>query len=183
MDMPRKTEQSSTDFTHPTLDEGIEMLEKASRLTFRIFENSAGFLLNNTAGRLRLEMLRSFKFRGYTITPDQWVVLNAVVEHEGICQRDLAGKTLKDRPTVTRILDILEANRLIARRPGTDDRRMFKLYLTDEGKKNIETFNSIVSEIDRKAFGNLSEQEMSRFKKTLSKIMDNLEARHTLDES
>jgi len=109
--MPRKTEQSSTDFTHPTLDEGIEMLEKASRLTFRIFENSAGFLLNNTAGRLRLEMLRSFKFRGYTITPDQWVVLNAVAEHEGICQRDLAGKTLKDRPTVTRILDILEANR------------------------------------------------------------------------
>ena len=44
------------------------------------------------------------QFRGYTITPDQWVVLNAVAEHEGICQRDLAGKTLKDRPTVTRIL-------------------------------------------------------------------------------
>ena len=56
-------------------------------------------------------------------------------------------------------------------------------YTTDEGKKTSKRSTSIVSEIDRKAFGNLSEQEMSRFKKTLSKIMDNLEARHTLDES
>jgi MarR family transcriptional regulator, transcriptional regulator for hemolysin len=183
MDMPKKTAQPPPGFSHPSIDEGIEMLEQASRLSFRIFENSAGFLLGNASARLRLEMLRSFKIRGYTITPDQWVVLNAVAEHEGICQRDLAGKTLKDRPTVTRILDILEENRLIARRPGTDDRRMFNVYLTEEGKKNIETFNSIVSEIDRKAFGNFSEQEMSRFKKTLAKIMENIESRHNGNES
>ena len=75
--MPRKTARSISDYMHPSIDEGIEMLEQASKITFRIFENSAGFLLGNAAGRLKLEMLRSFKVCGYSITPDQWVILNA----------------------------------------------------------------------------------------------------------
>jgi DNA-binding MarR family transcriptional regulator len=60
---------------------------------------------------------------------------------------------------------------------------MFNVYLTDDGRKNIETFNSIVSDIDRKAFGNLSEQELSRFKKTLTRIMENIDSRKTGNEA
>lgn len=180
--MVRKPLRSSRDFHHHSIDEGIDILEKASRITFRIFENSAGFLIGGVASRLKLEMLRSFKVRGYTITPDQWTVLFTVAEHEGVCQRDLAEKTLKDQPTVTRILDILEGKKLITRCPGTEDRRRFNVFLTHEGKKSIDLFNSIVTTIDRKAFGNLSEAKMSEFMKTLTQIMANLNSRDTGDE-
>jgi MarR family transcriptional regulator, transcriptional regulator for hemolysin len=161
--------------TNPSLEDGINFLEKESRVKFRVVENSTGFMLGNAAARVKLEMLRTFKVRGYTITPEQWIVLNTVAEHEGICQRDLADLTQKDRPTITRILDILEAGDLISRRAGTDDRRMFNVHLTDEGKKSIETFSMIADDVDRKAFGNISESELERFKQTLAKIMENIE--------
>jgi DNA-binding MarR family transcriptional regulator len=174
--MAKKPSHIGHENFHPSLDEGIDMLEKISRVKIRLHENSAGFMLGNTAGRLKLELLRTFKTRGYSITPEQWIVLNTVAENGGVCQRDLAEMTFKDRPTITRILDILEEKKLISRRPDNSDRRMFNVYLTDEGKKNIETFNSIVSDVDRKAFGNLPEQELVRFKKILSKLMENLDS-------
>lgn len=179
--MKKKVNRHIEDF-HATLDEGIEILEKVSKVRFPVYEDKVGFMLGKTSARLRLEMLRTFKVRGYTITPEQWAVLNTIAIHEGICQRDLADSTQKDRPTVTRILDILEAKKIISRRAGSDDRRMFNLYLTEEGRKNIETFNSIITDVDRRAFGTIPEQELARFKKTLIKIMENIETKYESNE-
>ena len=169
-----ETRHRPDDF-NKSLEQRLEILEKVGKLTSTILEKSTGFLIHRTSVRLRIDMLRKFKEKGYDVTPEQGLVLNTVWEHEGIYQRELADRTMKDKPTITRILDVLENKKLIYRQADSSDRRIFKIFLTNEGKKKIESFSSIISEVDARAFGGLTKAEIISLKKNLLKIRNNLE--------
>lgn len=72
-----------------------------------LLDESIGFVVNQTALKLRTEMARRLKPFG--LTPEQWSVLNRLAEQDGISQRELATRTFKDQPTTARILDKLMA--------------------------------------------------------------------------
>lgn len=95
-------------------------------------EQSVGFTLG-VASR-RMSQLFGHRLREFGISPEQWSVLHAITEHEGLIQKEIAERTAKDKPTVTRILDVLEEKGLITRKPGEHDRRSFRLYGTEKGK-------------------------------------------------
>jgi DNA-binding MarR family transcriptional regulator len=65
-------------------------------------------------------------------TPHLDIMVN-VMRTEGISQQDLATKLLVARSNITMLLPQLEKRGLIERRPDTADRRVLRLYLTDEG--------------------------------------------------
>ena len=67
------------------------------------------------------------------VTPEQWVVLFRLYEREGLTQSELGDRTVKDKTTVTRILDRLEKKGLLYRRRDTRDRRSQRIYLTESG--------------------------------------------------
>lgn len=95
-------------------------------------DHSLGFALG-VASR-RMSQLFGQRLREYGISPEQWSVLHVIAGHEGLIQKEIAERTAKDKPTVTRILDVLEEKGLIARKPGEQDRRSFRLYATDKGQ-------------------------------------------------
>jgi DNA-binding MarR family transcriptional regulator len=94
---------------------------------------SPGFLMAKTVNILKAGLRRAFLAAGHDMTAEQWGVLFVVCREPGLTQSDLAERTSKDKPTITRILDRLEKKNLLGRRQNVNDRRSFTIYPTPAG--------------------------------------------------
>lgn len=119
-------------------------------------------------------LAKLMKEKHLPITPDQFRVLSHLWKNDGLQQSELAICTDRNRANVTRIIDILEREGVVTRRDDPNDRRIFKIYLTDLGKqlktktaecaeKSIEDSLEGVSEKDRAI-------AMEVFKKIISNV-------------
>lgn len=159
-----------------SIDDQLRFLErlKTSKPP-AVLEQSPGFLLASTTTRLRILMLRKLKEYGYGITPEQGHVLHAIGESEGVSQSEIAERTMKDKPTITRILDILQKKRLISRKSDSGDRRAYQIYLTGAGREKIVMFSKIVAEVDEAAFRGLNSKDMKKIDEFLRAVRSNVE--------
>ena len=136
-------------------------------------QDSLGFLIYRTALALRTALQRTFADHGYGITPEQWGIIRRLWEEEGLSQREIGEKTFKDKPNITRMLDALEARRLIFRQPDPRDRRKFCIYLTREGKQLYESLCPLAQDLRERLTQNLAPREIDLLKETLNKIYRN----------
>ncbi len=138
-------------------------------------EQSLGFLIASTMTRIRILMLKKIKEYGYDVTLEQGHVLNTIGEFEGISQSEIAGRTMKDKPTITRILDILEKKKFISRKSDTGDRRAYKIYLTGSGREKIAMFRRIITEVDKKAIMGLEDGDIRKLEEILRAVRANVD--------
>lgn len=83
------------------------------------------------------EVLRNYceeHGKPYVITPPQIGVLTLLYDADGITIGTISQKRGLDAPTVTGIIKRMEQSGLVERRHDREDRRVVKVYLTDEGK-------------------------------------------------
>lgn len=132
------------------------------------------FLLERTIRQFRRYSQQAFEAHDIPLTGDQWVVLKRVSEQEGINQREIADLTYKDPASVTRILDLLEKQGLVSRKPVENDRRTYALFLTKTGKKLVEKVTPIAIEVRRKGLEGLTPKEAKQLQAILNKIYENL---------
>ena len=139
-------------------------------------KNSAvsGFIIERTAKRMKQACQQRLKAAGIDITVDQWVILQELAQKDGLSQYEIAKKTFKDAPTITRIIDLLCKKELTTRVLDTQDRRRFKICLTDQGKKYIEDILPVIHDFRQQAYQNLSTENMSQLIELLNTIFDNL---------
>lgn len=62
-------------------------------------------------------------FKPYNLTPEQAGVLRRLGEQEGISQKELSIRMVKDQTNIIRLLDQLEKKNLVRRGPNKEDRR------------------------------------------------------------
>ena len=91
----------------------------------------SGFIIERTAKRMKQSFKKILKEKNAGITVDQWVILQELKKEDGLSQFEIASRTFKDAPTVTRIIDLLCKKQLLRRLPDTTDRRKFNIFLTD----------------------------------------------------
>lgn len=85
---------------------------------------------NTTALARLLEKEWSAAFASFELTPPQAFMLRLVLDQPGLSQRELADAMTIARPTATRVLDGLEARKLIQRRAGEADGREQRIHPT-----------------------------------------------------
>lgn len=141
---------------------------------FRL-QDSFGYLINLAAQRLKYELHQTFQERGYDVTPEQWVVLNRLWEQDGLSQVELAERTFKDKPGTTRILNLLEKKRLVARRPDESDGRVMRVFLTKSGLEIKEKLVACAEAVLQKGSQDFTKEEVTQFKLLLNKLLRNLE--------
>jgi DNA-binding MarR family transcriptional regulator len=141
--------------------------------TFK-FDDSVGFLVNRAAIRLKNELWKAFKARGFNITPEQWGVMNCLWEEDGRTQTEIAERILKDKTNLTRMLDIMEREELVERRPHESDRRSYRIYLTGKGRRLEEELIPIAAEINETAVHDLTGQERRTLKQFMNAMNKNL---------
>jgi len=66
-----------------------------------------GFMIERTSKRMRQSFKKILKEMNAEITIDQWAILYELKKENELSQYQLADRTYKDAPTVTRIIDKL----------------------------------------------------------------------------
>lgn len=108
------------------------------------------------------------------ITPEQFSVLTHLWRNDGLQQSELAICTNRNRANVTRIIDILEREGIVVRKDDPEDRRVFKIYLTEFGKQlRHETAICAKQSIDD-ALKGVSEDEIAVAMHVFKKITANI---------
>lgn len=143
---------------------------------FRVYpiNESPGRIVYFTHNSMKLGLTRLFSRSGYNITPEHWAVLSILWEEDGLQQAELANRCSKDRPNTTRMLDLLEKNGYIERRKDPNDRRSYRIFLTDKGKDLQPELTSLVIRFLNRAFKGITTEEMDMFVKVNKKIANNL---------
>lgn len=68
---------------------------------------------------------------------------------KGATQRDLAHTMNIDCSALVRVLDLLEKQGLITRKPDAQDRRAKRLFLTEAGQEQCRLFHQIAADLER----------------------------------
>lgn len=138
---------------------------------------SLGVLLYRLRNLGFASMRRSFQEAGYgDLTPEQWGLLVRLRRQEGVNQNQLAEKTFKDRHNIARILFLLEKHGYVERRPAEDDKRAYRLFLTDAGRAVLEAMAPIVENHFSIMFKGLDASELQALNSLVERIMSNLGA-------
>ncbi|MDP4084518.1 MAG: MarR family transcriptional regulator [Bacillota bacterium] len=74
----------------------------------------------------------------YTITPPQFVALQWLFEDGDMTIGELSNKMFLACSTTTDLVDRMEKNQLLMRVKDTNDRRVVRIHLLDEGKRIID---------------------------------------------
>ena len=139
-------------------------------------DNSPGYMINSLAREMNACLYRSFREKGFGITPQQWAVLNRLWEMEGLHQSKLAEKTTKNRHNMTMILKQLEIKGFVEKRSDTRDKRLQRIYLTKSGKALKEKLIPIATDIIEKLFRGVASQDMEVLNKVHKTMIKNLKS-------
>lgn len=134
-----------------------------------------GYRLGRTFLRLKNGLRKEFLAHGVDVTPDQWGVLSLAGEQEGLTQSELGENLLKDKASITRILDRLEAKGLLVRRTDGNDRRTFRIFLTPEGRSLREQLIPISKAYARQCYRHITTTDIDFLQAILEKINEGIE--------
>ena len=111
---------------------------------------------------------------GLDISLDQWMVLGPIWELESASQKELGEICLKDKTSITRIIDALEEKNLVVRVEDQIDHRVKRVVLTNAGKQLFYDVLPIMERTREDVRANISDNDIEIFKSVLSKILKNL---------
>ena len=109
----------------------------------------------------------------YVITPPQWGALSLLLVQDGMTIGAMGQKRGVDAPAATGIITRLEQYGLVERRHDREDRRVVKVYLTEEGRDISNTLVSSVERFEQNMKRGFSESAMDRFLLQLQQLIAN----------
>jgi DNA-binding MarR family transcriptional regulator len=139
-----------------------------------VLENALPFLLHGVYQRIRSVSYRAFNEHGLEITPEQWIVLARLWQRDARTVSELSESTLRDRPTMSRILDSMEKGGLVTRTADEKDARTRIVELTKEGralrKKLVPVAKGLVAQLE----AGIPEADLLTTRRTLRRMFENL---------
>jgi DNA-binding MarR family transcriptional regulator len=93
------------------------------------------------------------------LTHAGWQVLLVLGHAEGLTQREVADRCYVSAAALTGIVDTLERDGLVVRERGTDDRRVVRVRLTQEGRTRLDGAKATLAAEIAPLFGDLSERD------------------------
>ena len=136
-----------------------------------------GAYIDRTIKIIKQNYVRAFSEIGVDITTEQWVILDSLYEQKGISQTDLANGSFKNAPTVSRIIDLLCKKGLTERQRFENDRRRYKIFLTQKGKETYEKAFPVVLKLREQGWSNLSDSDYESFLRIMNQIFQNFESK------
>ncbi|MES1173547.1 MAG: MarR family transcriptional regulator [Myxococcales bacterium] len=139
-----------------------------------VLENALPFLIHGIYQRTRTMTYKAFNEHGLSITPEQWIVLARLWQRDGRTVSELSDSTLRDRPTMSRILDSMEASGLVTRTVDSKDARTRIIALTREGKALRKKLVPIAKGLVEQLEAGVSEADLLITRQTLRRLFENL---------
>ena len=126
----------------------------------------------STAIARRLQ--KHFRQAGLEITIEQWSILYHLWLEDCLSQQELCNRTFRDKPSITRLIDNLEKQKLVKRVASKEDRRINLVCLTDAAKNLQNLTIDLANQTMDEALVSVSKDEIEIVKKVLYQVYDNL---------
>ena len=140
-------------------------------------ERALPFLIHSCYQQLRSLTYREFLGHGLELTPEQWIVLVQLWQKDGQSQSALSELTLRDRPTMSRILDTMEKSGLVERVVDANDARSRLVKLTRHGRALEQKLVPVARQLVAGLEHGIADADLETTHRTLSRMLENLRAR------
>lgn len=118
-----------------------------------------------------------------SLTLPQCKALYHLAQNEGVSQKRLAELAEIEPMTLVRILDRMESDGWIERRPDPVDRRARSLYLTAGAAPVLELIDKLSAQMRAEALHGLSADERTQLMKLLERVHANMSSSKTTEQS
>lgn len=140
-----------------------------------INKSSLSFLFGNTIRALMKQSTKEFENQEVNISPEQHYILRILTSQEESIQSDLAEIMQKDKSAIMRHVDQLENLGFVIRVNDAVDRRKKHIVITETGSEVLKKCEEVITNLMGKNMQDISEEELSTFKKVLLKLKENAE--------
>lgn len=131
-----------------------------------------GFIIGDVSRMLRTVYDRRVEPLG--LTRAQWRVMARISRQEGCTQTELAAVLEIEKPTVGRLIDRLEANGWVERRPDEKDARTKRVFLTPRAQHILQKMYALADDVLGAALAGLSKKDARQLELSLLQVKANL---------
>jgi DNA-binding MarR family transcriptional regulator len=142
-------------------------------------ELDMGFLTDLLGYRIRLVQIAAYKdfeavTKGFGQSPRYFGLLSLIEANPGLPQGKLAEAVHLVRSSLVPIIDKLEAEGIVERRPSRCDRRLKAVWLTSKGKKLVGRLRPFVTKHEDRLTAGMSADEKASLLGLLQRVDINL---------
>ena len=124
----------------------------------------------------RWRKLLDERLKDLGVTQARWTTMVYLQQGgEGLTQRELARLMAIENPTLVRLLDSLEQQGLIERRPCPNDRRARRLHLTKDGPEFMNVLTERAARLREEMLEGISDRDIEGAVKVFHRILENAE--------
>jgi len=138
--------------------------------TLDIF-STPGFLVNRLAHEMTVALDR--KLKQYNVTLSQWKVLLVLWESEGRSQVELQELLGVEGASMTGLLQRMEHCGLVQRKPDQVDKRMLRVYSSEQGRALKSVIAPLIDEVSEQAYQGFSDDECVFLTRLLQRSLQN----------
>jgi len=164
MSDPRVQDHGPDDSDGDSLEAGCPSIEPIKAANFPCW------LMRIISTVVRAEVDRRMEPLG--LTQAQWIPVLRLASGEAQTAADLARSTMQTPGAMTRLVDRLVEKGIIERERSTDDRRVVRLRLTEEGMRAAVQVPDIVKSVNHAALSPLAPDELAQFQSYLRRIYE-----------
>lgn len=148
---------------------GCEPLAASEKVNYRTWPF---YWLARASGRYRGRMEEML--RGTGLDMPRWRVLMTLRQDRVASVSEIAAHSTAKLPTMTKIIQRMELDGLVRRRPRAGQERIMEVVLTDAGEVAGDTAWKCAAEVYDRAFVGMSHAELEQLKSLLQKVAENL---------
>lgn len=136
-----------------------------------------GHSMHELKNFLRQYIQVKIKENGLNITFEMLEVLSVLWKKDGINQQEIADQTLRDKSSMTYLIDNLVKRGMVKRTEDGSDRRNKLIYLTDEARALKEQLHPWVAEVYEKATVNIEIESLQNSVTLLHQMVNTLKTK------
>jgi len=133
---------------------------------------SINFLLNMVCRAQRGKMSEALTEIG--LYAGQEMFLWHLWRQDGLTQSQMVERMCVQPPTVSKMLDRLERTGLVERRPDSEDSRISRVYLTEQGHRSQRAVRDIWTDLEQRIVAGLNVEERIVLRRLLLQVHENL---------
>lgn len=138
------------------------------------YQDSIGFIVKSTAKAFESAFDQQLRRKADITVAQSRVIGTLALVKDGMTQKEIASTIGIEAPTIVPIIDKLEEQGIVIRRPDHNDRRNNMIFLTGKSEAKWELIIECAREIEKVSLQGLSEEELEITKRTLRKIAQNV---------
>ena len=139
-----------------------------------ILNKQIGVFLNLVHCQFKQYVTTIFNKHGINLTPEQFLVMDTLWDEGILSQQQIADTIVKDKNSVTKLIDALEKKGLVERVSVKEDRRLNKIHLTDLALSLKGDATEVAMQCTNCIIKDIPREELTAFVRTLTKMSDNM---------